>query len=236
MKKAVIECGSVTGSREKKYGGHINQDAYCFKTVGDYVCAVVCDGAGSHKYADIGANAFAQDVCEHLAENAERIYGQDTDLTRKEIADVIRLTNRRLVTENGGEERDYGSTVLFVIVKEGSPVTLFGNLGDGALLIHFEDDREKPHRWFNVVSFPDGCGKATYLTNSRMFERHLRVERDERRGSPDRYKRIYLVTDGVRNHIFESNYGLNGKPLYEAVNKIYEEPPEDDATFVSIDW
>lgn len=237
MKKAIINFGSVTGSHDKMYGGQVNQDSYCFKTVGDYVCAVISDGAGSHKYADIGAKTFSQNVCEYLANNVERIYLQDTDLTRQEIANVIRETSKRLVTENGGAERDYGSTLLFAVLKVGSTDVLYGNLGDGELLIDFSDEcKDNPQTWFNVLSFPVRKGNGTYLTNSMGFDTEFRVERDGRRGTPDGYKKIWLITDGVWGHIFAPNHGLDGKSVDEAVNKIYEEPPVDDATFISIEW
>lgn len=246
MRKAIITTASVMGSRPKKYEEAVNQDAFFVKESDEYICAVVSDGAGSHRYAALGARIFCDEVGNYLITNANSVWSEKPEKEISgEVATVISETTEKLISENGGTARDYGSTLMFALIKKGHKEILLGNLGDGVIGIEYGEkeawkesksgDRIR-QRYFNILSFPIRSGRATFLTNSIQMKSQLRIERKERGDDDCPFRQLFLATDGCYDHCFESGYGMGYNLLGETLQKVYTDQPEDDATFVTIEW
>jgi len=67
------------------------------------------------------------------------------------------------------------------------------------------------------------------------MEHYLYIGRDSREDA-ETFKRLWLITDGTLYHCFKENFGMGGKSVEETVMQIKETTPEDDATYVSIEW
>ena len=246
MRKPIVKTASVMGSRLKPHEGKVNQDAYFVKENELYICAVVSDGAGRNKCASIGAKTFCNNVGNYLIANADFLWDESTDEVRKEIADVIDYTSEKLVIRKGGDVRDYGSTVMFVLIKKGHKEVIVGNLGDGVIGMEYGEEEhwkmraDMPYirqRHFNILSFPVGHGNATYLTSTCGMEYFLRVEKMSRGEEDCKFRQLFLATDGCYKHCFEENFGMSKyDSLEETLSKVYNGQPEDDATYVVVEW
>ena len=239
MKPVIIKTASVTGSRVKRHEGLKNQDYFFVKQYGDFVCAVMADGSENQMNASKGARNICSDVGYFLVANAEELWNESEDVIKKHIVAIIRTTLRRMIYNYGGEARDYGSTLMFVIIKTDEPKFIIGNLGDGVVACDFdaEYDGGKKQRNFEILSISDcSIGRSTYLTTCSDVEQQLRICRTGRGNKGTPFKRVWLATDGCYQHCLVNNPNYYTDSIDECFDRVFQEVPEDDASFVAIEW
>ncbi len=117
-----------------------NQDAFAFKMQGNYVCAVIADGAGSKTKAKLGATILSKTLADYITENAETFYSK---MERKEIQEVIEKKAITIFEETaesiGCSRKDLGSTFVIALVNRSkeTPGVMTIHLGDGAVVLGF---------------------------------------------------------------------------------------------------
>jgi hypothetical protein len=108
---------------------------------GPVLVAVVCDGAGSAKYSEIGSWLAASTFVE-LVELHFESGGQILDITRDLVLLWISRVAERLrsrAAEDENDSKDYSCTLLAAIV--GADAAVFSQIGDGAIVVsHGEAD------------------------------------------------------------------------------------------------
>lgn len=238
MKKVIIKTASVAGSTVKRHEGLKNQDYFFVKQYGDFVCAVMADGAENQMHAYLGAKNLCSDVGYFIIGNLEQLWSEDEECIKKQIASVVRATLRRMVYSYGGEPRDFGSTLMFVIIKTDESRFIIGNLGDGVVACEFDvENNGQMQRNFDVLSISDcSIGRSTYLTTSSDMEKQLKVCRNGRGDKDTLFKRVWIATDGCYQHCLVKNSNYYTDSIEECFDRVFQEVPEDDASFVAIEW
>jgi hypothetical protein len=132
-----IAAASVIG-REHARAGRNNQDAFCLRTEGEVLAAVVADGCGSGPHSEVGAQLGARCV----AQAALAVLGRGTpveeprflEVVRTEVLDFLSSLTQRLGSSLVGEH------LLFTVV--GAVVTpertLVFSAGDGLWALNGE--------------------------------------------------------------------------------------------------
>ncbi len=120
------------------------QDYISYKVVktsqGEFIIAVVCDGAGSAAHSDVGswlaATTFVEFVELHFTHG-----GRLEDVDKSLVLSWINKTASRIVhraEEDGNPFKEYACTFLGAII--GPRNAVFAQIGDGAIVVSHGDD------------------------------------------------------------------------------------------------
>ena len=229
-----------TGKQHIKEGIE-NQDAFAFKMQGNYVCAVIADGAGSKTQAKLGATMLSQTLADYIAENAESFYFK---MEKKEIQEDIEQKAISILEETaesiGCIRKDLGSTFVIALINRSkeAPGVLTIHLGDGAIILGFtlKDGINSGKGMKSVLSFPKNgrTSHETFLTSMPNFSQYIDVYKREI-SSNFIDTEVWLMTDGVYwADTFSDNWGLTKPTVRETVEQIQDVEHRDDATYICI--
>ncbi len=119
------------------------QDRETFRLVddadgGEAAIGVVCDGAGSARYSEVGAELVSS-ALRTIAGSFISDYGSSkiSPLYMQRWVEEIRQRLRDQADALGADSRDYACTLVFAIASDAS--TICGQIGDGAIIVR-EDD------------------------------------------------------------------------------------------------
>lgn len=151
---------------------------------GRWLVAAVCDGAGSARRADEGAQVVAEAVTAGLIAEIATIEATGPGVWLKDRVHAIVLGARQQLRSRGGEIRDFNATLVGVLI--GPTGGFFFHVGDGAgvasrAAVRTEVDGEVPHErlflWEDlVVSAPENgeVANETYFVTQDEWDKHLR--------------------------------------------------------------
>ena len=200
-----IAAGSVTG-RDHVLAGRNNQDAYHWLCLPQAVMAVVCDGCGSGKHSEVGAQIGARLMTEAMAHAMQSPAHAFWYRVRQDILGQLRYLAEQMGGSFIDTVQDY---LLFTIV--GALVTPWRtfcfSLGDGVMVVNGDQILLGP--------FPDNA--PPYLAyalldahNCRpsVFSREFQIQRI----LPTRaVQSIVLGTDGLETFLQAATCPLPGK-------------------------
>lgn len=146
------------------------QDAHAHLQVGSSLVAVVCDGAGSARHSELGAQFVATTLAQALADEL----GQGAsiqDLHDGALAAAmaqVRGALEELADNHGAVLDDYATTVVGAVM--GPSVGLFFHLGDGVGVAQLDDGIE-------LISLPANGEYAneTYFLSGTRWRDQLRL-------------------------------------------------------------
>lgn len=146
------------------------QDAHAHAKVGASLVAVVCDGAGSARHSELGAQFVANTLAQALAD-ALRQGASIQDLHDGALACAmaqVRGGLEALADNHGAVLGDYATTVVGAVM--GPSVGLFFHLGDGVGVAQLNDGGE-------VISLPANGEYAneTYFLSGERWRDQLRL-------------------------------------------------------------
>ena len=201
-----IAAGSVTG-RDHVLAGRNNQDAYHWACLPQAVMAVVCDGCGSGKHSEVGAQIGARLLIEAMARALQGPARAFWDCVRQDVLTQLRCLAEQLGGSFPSTVQDY---FLFTIV--GALVTprrtFCFSLGDGVMIVNGDQIR--------LGSFPDNA--PPYLAYE-LFDVHngtpsaLSQEFWMQRVWPTTaVQSIVLGTDGLETFLRAATRRIPGKP------------------------
>jgi hypothetical protein len=202
-----IVAASATGSGHRQKGEEC-QDAYAWSSEGDWLVAVVSDGAGSARFSQIGAKFAVDTICKELASELKtnhnsEIYSQD--ILESIILNAIELTRICLARENvncNNSMEDFHATVVGILVRRQSGT--FFQIGDGAGIAIMEKDTFDP-----IISLPENgeYSDQTFFYTEADWIRHTRF-------TPINHpvSQITLMTDGAMSFAMaKENEGFDEK-------------------------
>lgn len=161
--------GGTVAGRDHLLDGKNNQDGYCFTTspTGDLIVAIACDGCGSCKYSEVGANLGARLVAKTIV----RVFKSPPPKAAEHLSQVkfkvccdMKLFAEKMAGEDPDVEVNIDSIInnyfLFTIV--GALITpteaAFFSIGDGTLVVNEEQipigpfpNNEPPYIGYNLV-------------------------------------------------------------------------------------
>jgi len=202
-----IAAGSVTG-RDHLWAGRNNQDAYSWACLDQALLAVVCDGCGSGKHSEVGAQIGAR----LLVAAMTRALSHPTPAFWCRVRHAVLAQLRRLAEQMGGSlahtVQDY---LLFTVV--GALVTpwrtfLF-SLGDGVMMANGE--------LIPLGPFPDNA--PPYLAYALLDAKNCRApatpcEFQMQRILPTTaVQSIVLGTDGLEAFLHSATRPIPGKQV-----------------------
>jgi hypothetical protein len=187
-----VVAGSATGAGHQASGAPC-QDACHWLCHGDWLIAVVCDGAGSARFSDVGARHAAQSLCRLLGDAVPEAGAEPPapqSYWQAHIADAVAKTRETLESEHvrdGAAMRDFHATIVGIVM--GPACGTFFQIGDGAGVALLDDEWEQ-----SVLSLPENGEYAdqTFFYTEERWREHLRFTEVS-----DAARLITLMTDGA---------------------------------------
>lgn len=204
-----------------------NQDYVCSRKNGNHCSICLADGAGSRMLSAIGAKYLCEALAEYLTEQFAQLCEESAGTLRAHLVQLIQDWLQELAIQYRTEGFfAFGSTLLFA-ATDGTKY-LIGHLGDGVILGLMGG------QWC-VMSFPENGrhSNETYLTTSYRIGEHLRLQC----GDCNHLDGFLMASDGILPAVFENSFLLRQtKPLTEAFKLAMNEPHQDDASYIFMNW
>jgi len=169
--------------------------------------AVVCDGAGSAAYSEVGswlASTTFAELVEVYFENRGRLI----DISRETVVGWITSTAERLsarAREDGNALKDYSCTLLAAIV--GNKAAAFAQIGDGAIVVsHGEADG------WSWVFWPQ---HGEYANQTVFVLSDDATEALEFNLAPRRIDEIAVFSDGIERMVLHGASKAVNDPFFD---------------------
>ena len=170
------------------------QDYTATYTQGDITTAVLCDGAGSAKYAEEGAELIAEGMARILTEHCDELFegtnGQIADILFPSVQVIIRAEVEK--TGDGRTVADYNATFLSVTIKGDKAVII--HVGDGIVISRTENG-------LKALSRPENgeMSNETFFVTNPASEGYMDVARKK---LPDGPFAFVLMSDGSERSFY----------------------------------
>ncbi len=221
-----INYSSVRGSKHETQNKS-NQDAVAYQKRENVAVIALADGAGSRKWAEVGAKTVVHTIAEYVCDHFEHLLTLSNDEIQQELFEVLRQALHSVATQYDEESiHEFGSTLLFV----GSDTQnhLLGHLGDGCIIGYTDDT-------FILLSYPENGAdeNTTYFTTSFCAKEHLKIRKE----NTNEMNGVLLLSDGLMPLLFDSGYltKKNDKIQSIVLNDL-EAKPTDDASYIMMNW
>jgi len=131
------------------------------------VCGIaLADGAGSKVHSEDGARLVTQKSLRYIAKNFTKIL----NLGEVDAAHNIIEFLQSELTDKYGDINEYGSTLLFVVMRKSDGKTIVGHIGDGHIL-------KRTSEGVSVLSSPENgqYQNSTFFVTDKSAKEHLRL-------------------------------------------------------------
>ena len=194
-------CSSVTGTDH--VARRVPSDDSCFYAADeDAFVLVACDGAGSRKSSWKGSRAVADAIGRFLIHNRDEVMSRA--ISPRAVVDVACDTLEELRQREGGQLRDYATTLVALLVSGTDAMTC--HIGDGAIFVL---EREHPR----CLSMPERSqdGGTVFVTSHGAMPRmwHTKVE--------PHWTGYLCITDGAQPAFYNMVTGAMSPLIVEAV-------------------
>lgn len=183
------------------------QDAHAHVQVGGSLVAVVCDGAGSARHSELGAQFVASTLAQALAQQLRQGASIEAlhDGALAGAMAQVRGELEALADNHGAVLDDYATTVVGVVM--GPSVGVFFHLGDGVGVAQLDDGGE-------VISQPANGEYAneTYFISGERWRDQLRLL-----PIPRGVRGLVLMSDGCMPFAMSKNNASLYAPFMGAV-------------------
>ncbi|MEM5440179.1 PP2C family serine/threonine-protein phosphatase [Paraburkholderia diazotrophica] len=150
-----------------------------------YLIAIASDGAGSARFAQVGAELTCETAARALTDLLAHSPDGILSIEPQALVDAVRIAIHDRATEGGSSMRDFACTVVGAIV--GPEKALYFQIGDGAIVARRSGMLE-------CVFWPDGgeYANTTFFITDQDAQAHLQYRID------DRPEELALMTDGLQ--------------------------------------
>ena len=183
------------------------QDAHAHLAVGESLVAVVCDGAGSARHSELGAQFVATTLAQALALQLQQGAGiaQLHDGMLLESMIQVRGALEEMADNHGAVLDDYATTVVGAVM--GPSVGVFFHLGDGVGVAQLDDGGE-------LISLPANGEYAneTYFLSGERWRDQLRLLT-----IPRSVRGLVLMSDGCMPFAMSKHNAALYAPFMDAV-------------------
>jgi len=181
----ILSGASVPGESHLKRGIPC-QDHFEIVNHNNKIISVVCDGAGSAKYAQKGAKLFSK----YIAEELKNIpFNEPMKSLEKSLFNAVVVAREKAVYElykSGNDKKDFATTLCAFLMHQ----EYYGiiQIGDGAIIAEFDEELE-------AISLPENGSYAneTFFITDNCWYRNIRIITNENSSLTG----IALMTDGV---------------------------------------
>lgn len=157
---------SVAGKYHLEQNNPNQDSAYFIQQAADYTVAVVCDGAGSAIYSEIGAKTVAQETCRLISLALEQ--GPPSATLWIDSLAQVRTQLEEFAVTNGHTLKDYSCTVVGLCLWQDRG--WFFHVGDGFALCQQNSES-------TIISHPENgeFSDETYFLTSPHWREHCRI-------------------------------------------------------------
>ena len=195
MHGGLFEMRSASGrcqGRGHKAQGVLCQDFVAHRIQGGRGAVVLADGAGSARYADLGAKMAVESVLKAmmLFDRQELFSISDTRLAETLVSTVMRTLQKHHRPQS--LPMDYASTLLMVVAEQDQMIA--AHVGDGVIAL-------KNNAGTKVISHPERgeYANTTYFMTHKDVLEHVRIYR----GSWSSGDVAMLMSDGTAESLYE---------------------------------
>lgn len=189
---------------------HKNNDIPCQDRIGYFRsdnsnCIALSDGAGSVKYAEIGAQITCDTVCGLFNCDFNKLYSLHLKELQSKIIHNIRTRIGIKASKLGVQKSEFSATMLFVCIYDDQYI--IGHIGDGVIA-------GLKNNSLVILSEPENgeYANSTYFVTSKKIQNHFRIIK----GNISDIRAFYLMSDGAA----ECLYHKKDKILSNALNII----------------
>ena len=189
----ILSGASVAGESHSKKGIPC-QDHFEIVNHNDKIISVVCDGAGSAKYAQKGANLFSKYISEELKNIP---FNEPIESLEKSLFNALVVAREKAVYElykTGNDKKDFATTLCaFVLFPDHYGII---HIGDGAVVAEFDEE-------LKVISSPKNGSYAneTFFITENHWYRNIRIITKKNSSLTG----IALMTDGMTPALVDSS-------------------------------
>ena len=184
----------------------------------DCCCISLADGAGSAKFAELGASIVTSKTCELIEQYFDNFFEDEAKEVREKIIHVLRTNLGKQAKVKEAVKRDFASTLLFVAIKGDNFIA--GHIGDG--IIGYIKDEDL------ITLSPPENGEyinETYFVTSINYQKNLRLFK----GSVENISGFVLMSDGTCESLFDKA-NRNLAPIVKEIVEWLDENPTDVVT------
>jgi hypothetical protein len=211
--------------------GHIKtnlpcQDSNGYEITDEYFVAVVSDGLGSERYADVGSNTIVKSAVEFIKNTLQEKLPQNISDWEKVLRECSLYTRNALEEKSSAEKlniREYGAT--FIVVIGTQDWLAIAHLGDGAVVVGFHNGH------MEVVSKPqqqefDNEVIPLTATNSLKSIKYTvkKITKRTHLISKARIHRIAIMTDGLQKLALNIQSGEPYIPFFKPFFEAFDQP------------
>lgn len=186
------------------------QDAFALRLfdtkAGEILTIVVADGAGSAKFAEIGARTACDFYVSGVAALLEN-GGKVSDLNENFFSGFLKALPEALAAKaENADLSDYACTFLAIAASESE--TIFAQIGDGAIVYSSEAD---DFRLFAVPQQGEYANTTNFVTDETAAE-HLQFGRVE-----NRIRELAIFTDGLQRVAIDFQSNQPHQPFFRSM-------------------
>jgi serine/threonine protein phosphatase PrpC len=226
--------GASRRGRAHAHDGKFREDDAAVSVVGDWMLAVVADGAGSARFSREGSRVACERAIASLTDSVPKLLDDDVlkaaetadDSSTRQVRNALYQTlcgaafdaYKALETLSASGQhalKDYATTLLLAIcrpIASGIFVATFW-IGDGAIALLTDSGREA-----TLLGIPDAgefSGQTRFLTMRDLIsDPHEMLRRVEYRVAPD-FCAVLLMTDGISDPKFGTDIMLQSRERWE---------------------
>ena len=196
-----------------KANGMPCQDFCCYKKNKNKIVGIVSDGAGSARYAQIGAQTICRTLCDILINSSNKTIKDDV-VNAVNVARQKLILHRRNKSKSSRELVDFSATLVGFFCHNGKGT--FFHIGDGAGIAFTAGNYENL-----LISEPENGAFSceTYFYTMDDWRDCLRFTPFEN------INRLMLMTDGVTGFVFSDDfYKIRRKFLVPIAEYLDREP------------
>lgn len=129
--------GATSRGRNHQLGDIENQDAFCIQSDAQKqtLVVVLCDGAGSAKFAEQGAKHFSNDLAKRFCDVAKVLKGDFNDTKRRKDTHFLLMScideSRKVLANDAQNLSDFHATLTALIITKSVHITL--HIGDSPI-------------------------------------------------------------------------------------------------------
>jgi hypothetical protein len=212
---------SVIGTSHARLSLPCQDDSFVAETSGTdgqrYLVALASDGAGSARYAEVGAQLACEVGGRFIVGELERGLGSVSELVPDFVVDVIRQAIQAKAEMLSAGMRDFACTLVCAVVGESE--ALFFQVGDGAIVIRRGAE-------LACVFWPESgeYANTTYFVTDESVQEHLHRVIEP---APDA---LAVMTDGLQRLALVFASKSVHAPFFEPMFSVLGATPEDDFT------
>lgn len=200
------------------------QDKSKFVFENNIFCLAIADGAGSRKYAEIGAEIAVDRCTKYIVNEFDRLYEDDKDerICQFIIDDII-FGLKSFSSDKNYDIRELASTIAVIAIKEDKYIIF--SLGDSTILKNIKNKRI---RIVSPVNF--GAKNITVLTTTDNAFKFGKC----RKGSIENIDGFVIMTDGAKDIYYDIESNQNLQQLYKNIETVLTKKPDsysDDCCF-----